>query len=198
MSVIKNPYPIYPQASFYLCGSTHFAILAFIMLQNRRQRACNSKMDVSMCERVLLKYFEKAGSRNIEFLLERPYKYWYGRPQAPLSDMCLSTIASLVECLSPVCPSLLPPVQHFKTALINLNNVEPCLASGGNALHAKAIAQTIKLVASNWRNLKIDSTRFKTQLRKAIASQPLLHRCFAMESFCLATDHVIVSFLRKT
>ena len=156
------------------------SLLKNTMLQFRKRRSTNDGMDCVQMETALELMMGKLGDRNILGHLEHPYQNWYPKALPPLAKLTHPDIIAVVDAFAPGCPNFLVPASTLRKALVARHHESPCLP-GNSPLHAKVVAQVIRLVMQVWRQVKSIEGKEATIMKKAYH----IH-CIVIESlFCL-------------
>ena len=109
---------------------------------------------------------EKLGDRKILKHLDQAYRGWNSTQTPPLAQLCAPQIIAVVDSFAPGCPSFLPSLAALRKALIARHEEDPCLP-GNMVMHAKVVAEVIKMILQVWRKVKTIEGKEFALLKKA-------------------------------
>ena len=136
------------------------------MFKVKRQRSKNDGMTCVDMESAVELMIEKLGDRNILKHLDAAYRGWNSTQTPPLSQLCAPQIIAVVDSFAPGCPSFLPSLAVLRKALRARHEEDPCLP-GNMVMHAKVVAEVIKLILQVWRKVKTIEGKESALLKKA-------------------------------
>ena len=136
------------------------------MFKVKRQRSKNDGMTCVDMESAVELMIEKLGDRNILKHLDHVYRAWHHTHTPPLGQLCAPQVIAVVDSFAPGCPSFLPSLAVLRKALRARHHEDPCLP-GDTVMHAKVVAEVIKMILQVWRKVKTIEGKEFALLKKA-------------------------------